>query len=161
MPYKNAYEELKFGKQKRRRTGQWIECQVCHETFYVPPSRIKQAKKHNVQIRCCSMKCRGESYKGEGNPFWGRRHTAYSKTKMVEHPNRVFFEPGPNNPNYHRFGPGFTGTTHPWWKGHLLETIGKCERCGYNAYQEILELHHIDRDRKNNERDNLLLLCPN
>ena len=46
-------------------------------------------------------------------------------------------------------------------KIRLLEQRGKiCERCSYNKY-EILQVHHIDRDKKNNNLDNLELVCPN
>jgi hypothetical protein len=36
----------------------------------------------------------------------------------------------------------------------------KCERCGYGK-PEILQIHHKDRDRKNNNLSNLELICPN
>lgn len=36
----------------------------------------------------------------------------------------------------------------------------KCERCGYSKL-EILHVHHRDRDRNNNDLDNLELICPN
>ncbi len=37
----------------------------------------------------------------------------------------------------------------------------KCERCGYDAEQKILGVHHKDRNRKNNDLSNLEVLCPN
>ncbi len=37
----------------------------------------------------------------------------------------------------------------------------KCERCGYQKLTEILEVHHKDRNRENNNIENLLVLCPN
>ena len=37
----------------------------------------------------------------------------------------------------------------------------KCEGCGYNDHVEILEVHHKERDRSNNEIENLEILCPN
>lgn len=37
----------------------------------------------------------------------------------------------------------------------------KCADCGYNAHEEILEVHHIDRNRSNNSLENLVILCPN
>jgi len=37
----------------------------------------------------------------------------------------------------------------------------KCERCGYDKYPDILEVHHKDRTRKNGASENLELLCPN
>ncbi len=36
----------------------------------------------------------------------------------------------------------------------------KCERCGYDTY-EVLQVHHKDRDRSNNQSENLELICPN
>ncbi len=46
-------------------------------------------------------------------------------------------------------------------KIRLVKLRGKeCERCGYNK-PEILQVHHKDRDRKNNEFENLELVCPN
>ena len=35
-----------------------------------------------------------------------------------------------------------------------------CERCGYNKL-EILQVHHKDRNRLNNDLNNLELICPN
>jgi hypothetical protein len=35
-----------------------------------------------------------------------------------------------------------------------------CEKCGWNLYYDVLQAHHIDRDRENNCSENLLLLCP-
>ena len=36
----------------------------------------------------------------------------------------------------------------------------KCERCAYGKY-EVLQVHHKDRNKKNNNFDNLELICPN
>ncbi len=46
-------------------------------------------------------------------------------------------------------------------KLRLLAERGKvCERCKYTKY-EILQVHHKDRNRNNNELNNLELICPN
>lgn len=46
-------------------------------------------------------------------------------------------------------------------KLRLLKERGKkCERCNYDKY-EILQVHHKDRNRKNNDLKNLQLICPN
>jgi predicted nucleic acid-binding Zn ribbon protein len=46
-------------------------------------------------------------------------------------------------------------------KLHVFASRGeKCERCGYNK-KEVLNVHHKDRNRKNNDLNNLELLCPN
>ena len=42
----------------------------------------------------------------------------------------------------------------------IVERGKKCEKCSYKTY-EILQVHHLDRNRKNNISSNLKLLCPN
>ena len=36
----------------------------------------------------------------------------------------------------------------------------KCAVCGWDEDQDILEVHHIDENRKNNSLENLIILCP-
>ncbi len=43
----------------------------------------------------------------------------------------------------------------------LREKENKCERCNYDKIKGILEVHHRDRNRSNNELENLEILCPN
>ena len=46
-------------------------------------------------------------------------------------------------------------------KIRLLKLRGRnCERCGYSKY-EILQVHHKDENKQNNEIGNLELICPN
>ncbi|MBI2045973.1 MAG: hypothetical protein HYT28_00940 [Parcubacteria group bacterium] len=42
----------------------------------------------------------------------------------------------------------------------LKERGKKCERCGFQKYN-ILQTHHKDRDRNNNNMNNLEIVCPN
>jgi 5-methylcytosine-specific restriction endonuclease McrA len=37
----------------------------------------------------------------------------------------------------------------------------KCVKCGYTKVPEILQVHHIDHNRSNNNLNNLQILCPN
>jgi hypothetical protein len=46
-------------------------------------------------------------------------------------------------------------------KAKIISVRGaKCERCGYRK-EEILQVHHKDRNNKNNSLDNLEIVCPN
>lgn len=36
----------------------------------------------------------------------------------------------------------------------------KCCKCGYDEHVEVLEVHHIDRNRDNSESSNLEVICP-
>jgi len=42
----------------------------------------------------------------------------------------------------------------------LRNKPNKCNICGYNTFIKVLEVHHIDGNRKNNELSNLEILCP-
>lgn len=35
----------------------------------------------------------------------------------------------------------------------------RCTRCGYDEFQCGVEIHHIDKNRKNNAKENLIPLC--
>lgn len=54
-----------------------------------------------------------------------------------------------------------------WARNFLLEEANwKCTKCGWNKPHEKtgrppLEIDHIDGNRQNNSRDNLVVLCPN
>jgi 5-methylcytosine-specific restriction endonuclease McrA len=42
----------------------------------------------------------------------------------------------------------------------LKERGGYCERCNYSKY-EVLQVHHKNRKRTNNNIENLEIICPN
>lgn len=42
----------------------------------------------------------------------------------------------------------------------LASFLHQCRSCGYDRHVEILQVHHKDRDRSNNDISNLELLCP-
>lgn len=65
--------------------------------------------------------------------------------------SNTHFRSGKNHGNYK------DGSSHYRHK----VSITKCERCGYNKHPSILHVHHKDRNRLNNNEDNLEVLCPN
>lgn len=54
---------------------------------------------------------------------------------------------------------GNFGAVRKWYSRY--GRMAKCEHCDYDKYPGILVLHHKDRDRTNNIRENLAVLCPN
>lgn len=63
------------------------------------------------------------------------------------------YKTGERNPNY------IDGISC-YRKKKLNNSIEKCEDCG-NTDIRVLEVHHIDQNRRNNSLDNLALLCAN
>lgn len=48
------------------------------------------------------------------------------------------------------------------WRQDILKERGaSCSICGYNAYEDALQIHHKDMDRTHNEASNLIVLCAN
>lgn len=43
----------------------------------------------------------------------------------------------------------------------FIRSRGFCEKCGIDLALVEPEIHHIDRNRENNNIRNLLILCPN
>ena len=42
----------------------------------------------------------------------------------------------------------------------IVRRIG-CTNCAFNQWPQVLQFHHIDRNRKNDSLENLTILCPN
>jgi hypothetical protein len=148
------YIYIKYSKPKRDRKGAYITCETCKKEFYVMPERLKRK---NLP-KFCSQKCYIKT--GDKNPFWGKKHTKKSIIKMVNNPSRYSFKEGLKNYNNIRFPETFIGSTPYWWSHHKLRKSKICERCGFDKF-EILNIHHKDRNVKNNSIENIEILCPN
>lgn len=57
--------------------------------------------------------------------------------------------------------PHYKDGKYVYRKNALAFYINKCACCDYDECVDILEVHHIDGNRKNNNLDNLIILCPN
>lgn len=58
--------------------------------------------------------------------------------------------------------PPHYGTTKANYRQIAFNSLqNKCNMCGYDKIKEILEVHHIDCNRNNNNIYNLEILCPN
>lgn len=43
----------------------------------------------------------------------------------------------------------------------IKKIVGRCQVCGFNENVKILDVHHIDKNKKNNDPRNYIVLCPN
>ncbi len=140
---------------ERYRRNPNTNCIVCNKLIYRRPREIRRNKGRVF----CSLTC-------------------YGLACLKEHPCIVCGKPvrsGLNKKtcsrscaNKNRSGIKYTGkrlkdavVSLRLLKIRLLKKRGKnCPRCGYDKY-EILQIHHKDRDRNNNNLNNLELICPN
>jgi len=131
------------------------KCSVCNKEIYRRPSQIKAT---NGKV-FCSLICNG-IYCRKENPclVCGKLISAGLNKKTCSR--------GCSNKNregirYKIGRPKDKAILFRTLKLKLLEERGEsCGRCTYNKY-EILQVHHKDRNRKNNKFENLELICPN
>jgi 5-methylcytosine-specific restriction endonuclease McrA len=75
------------------------------------------------------------------------------RTKRTKHDNKtVGFMKGENNP-------GYTTGTYSEYLESIKTLPNYCEECGVEGEYVRLEIHHIDKNRANNKRSNLIKLC--
>lgn len=140
----------KFYKRKPN-----TECFVCQKEIYRRPSEIRLNKVY------CSRACFGKACRKEkpctvcGTPILA----SFNKktcSRSCANKNRTGLKYKRNNkPLKDKV------KTQRLLKSRLLEERGEvCERCEYDK-KEILQVHHRDRNRRNNDLSNLELICPN
>lgn len=130
-------------------------CRICKKSIYRRPGSLKKSGGRAF----CSQVCYGISCRKESPCLiCGRSILASFNKKTCSR----------SCANRHRAGiqykinrPRDKVVSERAIKTRLIKERGRaCQRCGYSKF-EILQVHHKDRDRKNNSLDNLELICPN
>ena len=130
-----------------------VGCAVCGVMIYRRPAQIKLGRV------CCGQDCYGKSQRKE-------RACVVCGTPMLAGLNKKTCCRACANSNrkgirYGRGSPKDKVKAQRSLKIRLLKQRGpQCERCGYQKVP-ILQVHHKDRDRQNNELSNLELICAN
>lgn len=131
------------------------KCRICSTSIYRRPSEIK----NGVGSVYCSMKCYGISCRKE-------IPCVVCKKLILSGANKKTCSRSCANRNragikYKLNRPKDKVKAQRSIKIRLLRNRGGvCERCDYNKKQ-ILQVHHKDRNRENNDLNNLELICPN
>ena len=141
-----------------------IQCEVCKNSFLRETRDINRIRKRG-QKHYCSRKCQAQGRR------MGRTHNCkqcnkefYAKRCETNNGMGIFCSRSCNitYQNLQRIGPA-----HPSYKNGktsyrrlaFIHYKACCRVCGYDK-EPVLQVHHIDKDRSNNELDNLVILCP-
>lgn len=134
-------------------TKQTAKCKICGKKFIHISSRANKAK---YCSRTCYYKARVGSVKMKCAMCNNIVIRSPKHVLQVKHPccsikcrGLLFRKTHPANAT--------TARRFKKCRGELKH----CERCGYKKYPEILVVHHKDRNKKNNRKHNLEVLCPN
>jgi len=128
-----------------------IICHICSSPFEVINHRKNTAK-------YCSNKCRliqrRTGFKEERKCIYCKATFSVPKSRKKKYCSLQCF----HKEKIDKGQVSFSAARASLKKSGLIK---KCERCGYGDHTHILGIHHKDRDRKNNDRSNLEILCPN
>ena len=126
-------------------------CKVCESPFTHIASRANKAK-------YCSTKCYNKSQINRGAV---EHICAHCEKVFLDSPSRkrkYCSKICVNKANKNVWKPDFSTVRKQMLNRNMLQ---KCARCGFDKVINILGVHHKDRNRANNNLNNLEVLCPN
>jgi hypothetical protein len=148
-------------------------CKFCKKSFNAPVREVKRGNGKFCSKRCCSNSRRGIVI----NPRIPNVTCAYCKKKFYKPESKIkksksglVFCSRKHKDLGQRIESGLTEIHPPHYGTAEISDYRSiafsskekvCELCGYNTIPQILQVHHIDENRKNNSIDNLQVLCPN
>lgn len=129
------------------RNGRFIICLICSKEFYTNHASTQKycsvECKNNIPailIKCICQYCRKDFTVFTKQPY--RPPLACKICVQKKSKNRSRKSKYYNN-------------------RRLVLSVSKCEKCEYNKSVSILGVHHINKDRSNTDKSNLIVLCPN
>ncbi len=131
------------------------KCLVCEKEIYRRPKEMEKSNGKSF----CSMKCYGKNCRKEKPCIVCGKIILSALNKKTC--SRSCSNTNRKGVQYKINRPKDKVTSFKRIRMRLIAERGDfCQRCGYKKYK-ILEIHHRDRNRGNNEFENLEILCPN
>lgn len=144
-----------------RRNGAILNCVVCNKEFYVPQYRLQEAKycskdcQNKGQYEYINKVCIGcgKEFKVSNSKVKKQYCTiecrGLGKKDIVERRKQI--------KAYQKLSRG--ASTRSLRNNLFKLRECKCDICGYDEYSFCIEVHHIDENPRNNEINNLAVLC--
>jgi hypothetical protein len=86
-----------------------------------------------------------------GTEFETRVGHSREKTVCSHSCSNTFFKSGSNHPNFKDIGSNYRDICFKFYP----------KKCLFCSWDDTLDVHHIDKDRENNDITNLIPVCPN
>ena len=146
-----------------------VKCDNCGKEFERETRRANEAikrgykqycsdecKANSKKIKCNCANCGKELLKNPSEIKKSKSGNVFCSKSCAASYNNSHYRTGENNPNWK--GGKFSGKKH--LKVAYRTYISECANCGITE-ECVLEVHHIDENRENNDADNLIILCAN
>lgn len=144
----------------RRRKLYPRTCLTCEGTFYAPKHRprkycsrkcAKTRRKSSVSLTCCTC---GSSFTRKPSKIKSGAHGKFFCSRKCKDIAQSYAG------NCPEIRPGhYNGFNSRYRRKAIAHYGARCVRCAYDAYEQMLDVHHRDENRKNNEIENLEVLC--
>lgn len=156
-------EKLFIQQQGQRRTAIEVECHKCNAKYLTSKSRPKKYcsqscfskdKMDRVKLKCDWCDIEFERKRGSlNNSKSGKRFCQRTCKDAAQRMGGV-----------QEIMPEHYGTRELHYREVFIASPGakfECRRCGYDEFESVVEIHHLDHDRNNNSIENLVPLCCN
>lgn len=147
-------------------------CQYCQFPFDARLSEVNRGNCHFCSRRCVSLYIKSQRDTARSTNVtcaYCRKPFYKTLSKQQNSHSGLFFCCGLHKDEAQRIGgikeiqPPHYGTGN-WSRTYrsiaFRHQPPRCKYCGYSKYQGVLEVHHIDENRDNNDPSNLEIVCP-
>lgn len=145
-----------IGEYKNKKTPVAVKCKTCGNIWDFSPSNLMP----NNMAQCSFSGCRECKYEEVECNYC---HKKFKRLKSVllkdNKTGKVYCSKECGNRSKNEELANYQNST-AYRRNAFLNYEHKCSLCGWNEDERILEVHHIDENRNNNDILNLLILCP-
>ena len=145
-----------IGKYQNKRTPIPIKCKICGFEWTFSPSTIMPCNINNYSFQGCP-ECKYEEVECH------YCHKKFKRLKSVlEKDNKtgyIYCSRECGNRHKNEFVKNMQNSCD-YRRNAFYAYEHKCAICGWDEDERILEVHHINEDRKENDISNLIILCP-
>ena len=137
-----------------------LKCDYCNKNFSLPRYLYNKRSKRNNKIYC-SKEC---SYNDRMRVI--QCNCANCGKSISRTPYKLKQSKSGNVFCSHSCSSSYNNTSREKQSVNTYRRIAfenyehKCAICGWDIDERVLEVHHIDENRQNNELSNLIILCP-
>jgi 5-methylcytosine-specific restriction endonuclease McrA len=139
-----------------KRTPVDIKCKVCNHIWQISPATLTPNNMKTYKFNGC-LECKYEEAECE----YCHKVFKRLKTKLNKKNKTGFVYCSKECGNRHKNEQhSVLNNGLSYRRNAFLAYPHKCAVCGYDEDERVLEVHHIDENRQNNNIDNLIILCP-